>query len=117
MRGLKERHLDRIDIAVLGTRFAVALPLGLALFMAALTPSYYRPMLSILGLAMISAAVLIVAGGFALTYVASGLMRRGGVGLPAGVGLLLGIYFLTFVTLWIFLLGPAIVILVTNQRS
>jgi hypothetical protein len=40
MRGLKDRHLDRIDVAVLGTRFAVALPLGLALFMAALTPSY-----------------------------------------------------------------------------
>jgi hypothetical protein len=108
---------DLVTLAVIAMRLWVLFPLGLGALLAILTPTYWRPVLSsALGIAILTAGVIVIAGGFVLTEVAGRLMRRGGGGLAAGIALLAGTFSLQFITLWIVLLGPAIVIVVTTKQ-
>jgi hypothetical protein len=108
---------DPVTLAVIAMRIWVVFPLGLGVLLAILTPTYWRPVLSsALGIAILTAGAIVIAGGFVLTEVAGRLMRRGGGRLAAGVGLLAGTFFLQFITLWIVLLGPAILILVNTKQ-
>lgn len=110
-------HLDPLTLAVIAMRFWVFFPVGLGVLLAILTPTYWPPMLSApLGIAILSVGVIVVAGGFALTEVADRLMRRGAGGLAAGIALMAVTFFLQFITLWIVLLGPAILILVNAKQ-
>jgi hypothetical protein len=108
---------DLVTLAVIGMRLWVLFPVGLAVVLTILTPSYWRTFLSApLGIAILTAGLIVIAGGFVLTEVAGRLMRRGQGGLVAGIALLVGTFFLQFITLWIVLLGPAIVILFSTKQ-
>ena len=108
---------DPVTLAVIAMRIWVLFPLGLGLLLALLAPSYWRPVLSApLGLAILTGGLIVIAGGFALIEVAGRLMRRGHGGLAAGIAILACTFFLQFITLWIVLLGPAIVILVNTKQ-
>lgn len=111
------RHLYLVTMSVVAMRFVVFFPVGLGLLMAILTPTYWGPMLSTpLGIAMLSAGVIEVAGAFVVTEVAGQLMRRGTRGIAAGIALVAITFFLQFITVWIVLLGPAILILVNARQ-
>ena len=110
-------RIAAIPVIVLAMRLIFVLPVALGLFMAVVSPSYFRPMLSApLGIAMLAAGVIVVAAGLALTEVMGRLMRRGRGRLLAGMALMCGLVLLEFIPMWIVLLGPAVLIL-TNPGS
>ena len=103
-------------IPVIAMRLLFVLPVALGLFMAVVSPGYFRPMLfAPLGIAMLAAGVIVVAAGLALTEVMGRLISRGGGRLVAGIALMCGLVLLQFIALWIVLLGPAALILM-NPR-
>ena len=90
--------------------------LGLALVIAGgmflVTPTYFRPMFSSpAGWLMILVAAVLIAGGVLLTLLAMRWMKRGGGYLAAGIVVIVVVFFVQFITLWIVLLGPALLIL------
>lgn len=109
-------RLAAIALFVFAMRLLFGVPVVLAIFMAVVTPVYFRPMLfEPLGIAMLALGVIIVGAGFALTEVGGRLMRRGRGGLVAGIALMCALVLVDFVALWIVLLGPAVLILLSPR--
>jgi hypothetical protein len=100
---------------LIGIRLLPLIPIPIGIAMFAFTPSYTMPMVhSGLGIAMLVLALGLVAGGFALSRVATRFLstRRLGVGLLLAV---VSVFFCTFPALWLVLIGPALVILIQKQ--
>jgi hypothetical protein len=100
---------------LIGIRLLSLIPIPIGIAMFAFTPSYTMPMVhSGLGIAMLVLALGLVAGGFALSGVATRFLRtrRLGVGLLLAV---VSVFFCTFPALWFVLIGPALVILIQKQ--
>jgi hypothetical protein len=105
------------DFAVIGSFCWVAFPLALALLLAVITPTYWGPMLSAAtGIGLLVAGVVAIGIGAALTEVARRLVRPSRGRLLAGLGILTVAFLIQFVTLWIVLLGPALILL-SNTRQ
>ncbi len=85
-----------LDWAVIGMLCWALLPVGLTVVMTLITPSYWRPMLSLGGLR------------FAIP-------TRGA--LLAGLGIIMVAFLVQFVALWVVLLGPAMLILLNPRQS
>jgi hypothetical protein len=92
----------------------VLFPAGLALLMWLVTPTYFRPMYtSLVGWVLLAALATLTVGGYALIEFAIRLARRGHVALgvvTAVVYSLIG----PFLAVWIVLLGPAALILMSR---
>jgi hypothetical protein len=100
------------DYVVVGMFCWVVFPIALAVLMAFITPTYWYPMFSTaLGIGLLAAGVGATAIGLALTWVARRLVRPSRGALLAAVGIMLVAFLTQFVTWWIVLLGPAIIIL------
>lgn len=97
----------------LGSWVIVALPLLLGAVMLVVTPSYFRPMLaSALGWWLLALVVVLEAA--ALGAVSWGNRRFAGNRLRLKVFTMLVMVGLIFPTLWILLLGPAILVIVQS---
>jgi hypothetical protein len=112
-----EVRAQLINVLVIGARLWVAFPVGIGVLMFIVTPTYWRPMLSApLGFELLAVGLVVIAGGLVLTEVAGRLMRRGGGALAGGILLIICTFFLQFITIWIILLGPALIILSTTKQ-
>jgi uncharacterized membrane protein YidH (DUF202 family) len=99
---------------VVGGNALLALAIGLVV--AVTVPAYFRPMYSnSLGFVLLGVGLATVLMAFALTEVAIRIMRRGG-GRRLGVGLTLcaTAVLVEFVSVWIVLIGPALVTFVST---
>lgn len=100
------------DVAVVGMFYWVAFPIALAVLLAFITPTYWGPMLSTaLGIGLLAAGVIAIGIGAALTEVARRLVRPSRGALLAGLVIITVAFLIQFFTLWIVLLGPAVIIL------
>ena len=106
------------DWAVVGVLCWVFFPVALAVVMAIVTPTYWGPMFSTRGgIGMLGAGLIAIAIGGALALVARSVARPSRGSLLAGVGILLVAFLIQFFTLWIVLLGPALIILLSPSQT
>lgn len=86
--------------------------------MSAVAPTYFRPMFtSIVGWVMIFVAASLIGGGFHLTRLATRWMARGRAYMAVGMGIIVIAFLVQFVTYWIVLLGPAVLIVMSSPAS
>ncbi len=105
------------DWAVVGMFCWVIFPIGLAVLLAVIEPTSWGPMFSTTtGRGLLAAGAVGIGIGVALTEVARRLVRPSRGALLAGVGIITLAFLIQFFTLWIVLLGPALVI-VLNPRQ
>jgi hypothetical protein len=103
-----------LDWAVVGTLCWVLVPIALAVVMAIASPTYWGPMFSTSGgRGLLGAGLLAVAIGGGLALVARRLARPSRGSLLAGAAILMVAFVIQFLTLWIVLLSPALIILVS----
>lgn len=96
----------------------LAIPLAIAMLMAIITPTYFEPMFtSVVGWLMLAVGATIVGGGAVLSLLAVNWMKRGGGFMAAGIVVVIVIFLAQFFTLWIVLLGPALLILLRPANS
>jgi hypothetical protein len=106
-----------INVVGIAARVWTLFPLGLALLMFVVTPTYFRPMWSSsLGIGLLVGGLVLVGGGYGATELAVRWMKRGGWRLGLGITVIVVAYFVQFVTLWIILLGPALLILLSPRQ-
>lgn len=106
------------DWAVVGMLCWVLFPIALAVVMAIVTPTYWGPMFSTrAGIGMLGAGLLAIAIGGALALIARKLAKPSRGSLLAGVAILLVAFLIQFFTLWVVLLGPALIILVSPPQT
>lgn len=106
-----------LNWAVIGMLCWAALPVGIAIVMTLVTPTYWRPMLSWAGLGLFAAAIAAIGLSLALAAAARRFARPTRRALLAGVGILLVAFLVQFFTLWVVLLGPALLILLNPTQS
>ena len=86
--------------------------------MAIITPTYFEPMFaSVVGWLMLAVGATIVGGGAVVSLLAVTWMKRGGGFMAAGIVVLIVVFLAQFFTLWIVLLGPALLILLRPANS
>jgi hypothetical protein len=96
---------------------ASSAPVAVAIVLAVIEPSYFRPMFSTTaGLVVVAASVIAVAFSLALAEVSRRLTRPTRGRLLAGLGLILLAVLVQFSALWIVLLGPALLIVLNTQQ-
>ena len=97
--------------AVVASLVVLTLPIVLVLVMLVVSPTYVEPMVrQPLGLALLGFGVVVLALGYGATYAAVRMLRAGR---PTWVFLVVvaTTIFCAFPTLWVVLLGPALLIL------
>ena len=98
---------------VVGCRAFLVLPPLAGAFSVIATPNYYRPIVEgVAGIAILVLAALVLIAAYSLNEAGGRLMRSGRL-----IGMLLCVasVICTFATLWLVLLGPALVL--TLQRT
>ena len=107
-----------LDKAVIGMLCWALLPVGLAVLMTAITPTYWRPMFSSMaGFGLLAAGVTAIGISVALAAVARRFARPTRGALLAGLGIIMVAFLVQFVALWVVFLGPALLILMNPRQS
>jgi hypothetical protein len=106
-----------LDWAVIGMLCWALLPVGLTVVMTLITPSYWRPMLSLEGLGLVAAGIAAIGVSVALAAFARRFARPTRGALLAGLGIIMVAFLVQFVALWVVLLGPALIILQNPRQS
>lgn len=102
------------DWVVVGVICWVFFPIGLAVVLEVVAPTYWGPMFSsAVGIGLLGAGVVAIGIGIALAVVARRVVKPSRGRLLAGIGIILVAFVTQFFTLWIVLLGPALVILLS----
>jgi hypothetical protein len=102
-----------LDWAVIGMLCLVVLPVGIAIVMTLVAPTYWRPMFSWAGLGLLAAGIAAIGVSVALAAVARRFARPTRGALLAGLGIIMVAFLVQFFALWVVLLGPALLILLT----
>src|SRR5260370_7029996 len=97
-----------LDWAVIGMLCWALLPVGLTVVMTLITPSYWRPMLSLGGLGLLAAGIAAIGVSVALAAFARRFARPTRSALLAGLGIIMFAFLVQFVALSVVLLGPTI---------
>ena len=106
------------NVLVLAALVSTAMGPLVGVLMAILDPGYLRPMFtSLVGVAVLGGVVIFVGGCVAMTLIARGWMTKGGGWLAAGVVALIAVMLLQFVTTWVVLLGPALLIVLNPSTQ
>src|ERR1700694_1441272 len=100
-----------LDWAVIGMLCWALLPVGIAVVMTLITPTDWRPMFSLAGLGLLVAGIAAIGVSVALAAVARRFARPTRGALLAGLGIIMVAFLVQFFTLWVVLLGPALLIL------
>ena len=103
-----------IDKAVIGVLCCALLPVGTAVVIALIAPTYWRPMFSWAGLILLAVGAAAIGVSLALAAVARRFARGA---LLAGLGVIMVAILVEFSSLWVVLLGPALLILLTPGQS
>jgi hypothetical protein len=111
---LMKRALDR---AVIGMLCWALLPVGIAIVMTLITPTYWRPMFSLAGLGLLAAGMAAIGVSVALAAVARRFARPTRGALLAGLGIIMVAFLVQFFAFWVVLLGPALLILLNPSQS
>ena len=99
------------NVLILAALASMALGPLLIVLMAMLDPGYLRPMFtSWLGVAILGGVVIFLGACVAMTLIAKGWMTKGRAWSAAGVVAVIAVMLLQFVTVWIVLLGPALLV-------
>jgi hypothetical protein len=109
---LMMRALDR---AVIGMLCWALLLVGIVVLMTVITPAYWRPMFSLAGLGLLAAGISAIGVSVALAAVARRFATPTRGALLAGLGIITVAFLFQFFSLWVVLLGPAMLILL-NPR-
>jgi hypothetical protein len=105
-----------LDWAVIGMLCWALLPIGIAVVMIFVTPTYWRPMFSLAGLGLLAAGIASIGVSVALAAVARRFARPTRGALLAGLGIIMVAFLVQFCALWVVLLGPALLILVNPRQ-
>jgi hypothetical protein len=111
---LMKRALDR---AVIGMLCWALLPVGIAVVMTFITPTYWRPMFSLAGLGLLAAGIVAIGVSVALAAVPRRFARPTRGALLAGLGIIMVAFLVQLFALWVVLLGPALLILLNPRQS
>jgi hypothetical protein len=111
---LMVRALDKV---VIGMLCWALLPVGIAVVMTLVTPTYWRPMFSLAGLGLLAVGIAAIGVSVALATVARRFARPTRGALLAGLGITMVAFLVQFVALWVVLLGPALLILSNPSQS
>jgi hypothetical protein len=106
-----------LDWAVIGMLCWALLPVGIAIVMFLITPTYWRPMFSLPGLGLLAAGIASIGVSVALAAFARRFARPTRGPLLAGLGIIMVAFLVQFVALWVVLLGPALLILSNPRQS
>jgi hypothetical protein len=106
-----------LDWAVIGMLCWALLPVGIAVVMALITPTYWRPMFSVGGLGLVAAGVAAIGLSLVLAAVARRFARPSRGALLAGLGIVLVAFLVQFFALWVVLLGPALLTILGSPQS
>src|SRR5260370_15590622 len=106
-----------LDWAVIGMLCWALLPVGLTVGMTLITPSYWRPMLSLGGLGLLAAGIAAIVDSVALAAFARRFARPTRGAMLAGLGIIMVAFLLQVVALWGLLLVPALLILLEPRQS
>ena len=106
-----------LDKAVIGMLCWALLVVGIAVVVALITPTYWRPMFSWAGLGLLAVGAAAIGVSVALAAVARRFARPTRGALLAGLGLIMVAFLVQFATLWVVLLGPALLILLNPSPS
>ena len=106
-----------LDWAVIGMLCWALLPVGIAVVIAVITPTYWRPMFSVAGLGLVGAGLAAIGFSLALAAVARRFARPSRGALLAGLGIVLVALLVQFFALWIVLLGPALLTVLSSPQS
>ena len=104
-------------IAIVANLVALTTPVVLVVVLSIGSGTYFRPMIQQpLGVGLLVFGVVVIAAGYAATYFAVRLLRAGR---PIAVVLvvLATTFLCAFPALWVVLLGPALLILMSGQPS
>jgi hypothetical protein len=100
------------DWAVVAMVCWVVVPIAFAAALAVVSPTYWEPMLSSgAGIGLLTAGLFIIAIGIGLALLARKVAGPSPGRLVAGVAIIVFAFLLQFFTLWIVMLGPALLIL------
>jgi hypothetical protein len=106
------------DWAVIAMLCWALFPVGIAVVIAAIEPTYWGPMFSTTaGIVLLLAGVLAIGISLALAEVARRVVRPTRGGLLAGLGIIMVAFLIQFFMLWVVLLGPALIILVSQSQT
>ena len=103
--------MGALDRAVIGMLCWALLPVGIAVVMFFVTPTYWRPMVSLAGLGLLAAGIASIGVSVALAAVARRFARPTRRALLAGLAIIVVAFLVQFFALWVVLLGPALLIL------
>jgi hypothetical protein len=106
-----------LDWAVIGMLCWTLLTVGIVVVMTFITPTYWRPMFSLAGLGLVAAGIAAIGVSVALSAFARRFARPTRGALLAGLGIIIVAFLLQFFTLWVVLLGPALLILLNPRQS
>ena len=106
-----------LDWAVIGMLCWALLPVGIVVVMTLITPTYWRPMFSLGGLGLLAAGIAAIGISVGLAAVARRFARPTPGALLAGLGIIMVGVLVQFFTLWVVLLGPALLILLNPSQS
>lgn len=104
-------------IAIVANLVALTTPVVLVVVLSIGSGTYFQPMIQQpLGVGLLVFGVVVIAAGYAATYFAARLLRAGR---PIAVVLvvLATTFLCAFPALWVVLLGPALLILMSSQPS
>ena len=93
------------------------LPVVTAVVIALIAPTYWRPMFSWAGLILLAVGAAAIGVSLALAAVARRFARPTRGALLAGLGVILVAILVQVSSLWVVLLGPALLILLTPGQS
>jgi hypothetical protein len=106
-----------LDWAVIGMLGWTLLTVGIVVVMTFITPTYWRPMFSLAGLGLVAAGIAAIGVSVALAAFARRFARPTRGALLVGLGIIMVAFLLQFFTLWVVLLGPALLILLNPRQS
>ena len=106
------------DWALVGIVCWGVVSIAFAVALAVDAPTYWEPMFSTAaGIGLLVAGLFVIATGIALALVARKVARPSRGRLLASVGIILLAFLLQFFTLWIVMLGPALLILLEARAQ
>jgi hypothetical protein len=106
-----------LDWAVIGMLCWTLLTVGIVVVMTLITPTYWRPMFSLAGFGLSAVGIAAIGVSVALAAFARRFARPTRGALLAGLGIITVAFLFQFFTLWVVLLGPALLILLNPRQS